>query len=109
MGKPQLDDADARMAMGGDPEHEGFFRRDADNELYEKLEAGALHWIKIVAILFIPVLAGACVLVYVLHILLPESCRWLCEDDLSALRSVSVSVLTGVLSSLVIGYFVPKK
>lgn len=109
MEKPQLDDDDARVSMGSEPERDSFFDPDRDKALYEKLEAGVLHWVKLIAILFIPLLASACVLVYVLHILLPEGWRWLREEDLSSLRSLSVSVLAGVISSVAIGYFVPKK
>ncbi len=109
MQDPQLKRADAQESVGSAPALEGLPDGNADEEAHKRAEAGALHWIKLVAILFIPALAGVCVLVYVLHMLLPESYRWLCDEDLSALRSLSISVLTGVLSSLAIGYFVQKR
>lgn len=107
MPAPRFDVADAEKEIG-----QVYFLRkesDVDEKLWEKKEAVIVHWVKIAVFCLVPLLAGICVIVYLLHLLLPSDWRWLCDEDLAALRSASISILAGVMSSVAVGYFFPKK
>lgn len=107
MPTPRFDIADAEKEIG-----QAYFLRkesDIDEKLWEKKEAAIIHRVKIAAFCLIPLLATTCVVVYMLHLILPSDWRWLCDEDLAALRSASISILAGVMSSVAVGYFFPKK
>lgn len=109
MQSPRLSDGDARDSIGAAPAVGGLPDTDVDNDAYERAEASALHVVKMIALIVVPIIAAACVLIYIFHVTMPHCWRWLDEEDLSLLRSMCVSVLSGVISSLAVGYFFTKR
>lgn len=85
---------------------------DSDMKIYKKWgrdEDSAVHWIKMVFIYGIPALAVVIILTYLHHIAGPHDWRWLTDDDLREIRGIAISVLSGVSSSIAVGYFFRNK
>ena len=85
---------------------------DADASLYKKWvidEDSAAHKVRMRLIYGTPVVAGLIVLTYLHHVVGFPCMRWLSPDDLREIRSIAISVLSGVSSSLAVGYFFRQK
>ena len=63
------------------------------------------HWIKIGALGTCAFLAFAIVVVYTLHLLIPEGGRWLDAEDLQHIEKAGLTIIVGVVSTLATGYF----
>lgn len=77
---------------------------DVDSDLFEELkkkhrqtEWKWLHWIKLIAMGVVAVVATAVVLVYFLHLLLPDTWCWLSENRLEVLKNSAISIATGLV------------
>lgn len=84
----------------------------ADDYLERSLRSGerkAFHYVKLVLIYAIPLLALVVAVVFVLNYILPTQFRWLSDDELSALQSFVISILSGVGTSLAVNYFYHSK
>lgn len=68
-------------------------------------ETREVHSARIWAIRVIALIATTCVTVYFWHVIGPHCARWLDAEDLAELRSVALSILSGVSASLAVGYF----
>lgn len=85
---------------------------DADASLYKKWvidEDSAAHKVKMGLIYGTPLIAVVIVLTYLHHVAGYPGLRWLTTDDLREIRSIAISVLSGVSSSLAVGYFFRQK
>lgn len=85
---------------------------DSDMRLYKKWsreEDSAAHWIKMGFIYGIPALSVALLLTYLHHVAGFHCLRWLTADDLREIRGIAISVLSGVSSSIAVGYFFRNK
>lgn len=67
-----------------------------------------LHRIKKYCFYVGGIVAGLYVLVWLWHVLLPQSLRWLNPDEITNLQNISLYILTGILSALVGNYFFKK-
>ena len=89
--------------------------KDVDAELEEKRKRRSFreetwfYYVRIVFLGFVSVLGLVVASSYVLHLILPESWRWLSSDQLSSLKDVTISIVTGALISQVTTYFLSKK
>lgn len=72
---------------------------------HRREESIMFYRIKKYASYLFAVLACAYVCIYLFNLLAPQWLRWLTAEDLSDMREVVVSILAGVLSSIVSGYF----
>lgn len=50
-------------------------------------------------------LSLAVVIVYMWHVIGPESLRWLCDSDLSRLKDLAITIIVGLLMSTTTTYF----
>lgn len=85
---------------------------DADMSVYKKWgidEDSAVHKVKMGLIYGTPLIAVVIVLTYLHHVAGYPGMRWLTPDDLREIRSIAISVLSGVSSSLAVGYFFRQK
>ena len=71
-------------------------------------EARELHSVRVWAIRIVAGLAVACVIIYFWHVVGLHCLRWLDAQDLAELRSIALSILSGVSASLAVGYFFRK-
>lgn len=110
---PWLDEADVYSDVTSSmPEIQDSDATDPDEVLAKRWaqeETRAFHWVKMICIRGIPILAGVCIIVYFWHIIGFPCMRWMSEADLKDLRSIVVSVLSGVVSSVAVGYFYRNK
>ena len=104
---PTLDENDVEKTLArscGDPD-------DADAGLIDqwaKDVSRAFHRVKMGFIYCVPILGLICILIYFWHATAPGGWRWLPAEDLKDLRSTAVSILSGVISSIAVGYFYRK-
>jgi hypothetical protein len=108
---PTLDETDVNEAVKSafsaksDPD-------DADEELIKQWaqdENKAFHYVKMGIIYCVPSFGLICILIYFWHVMGYPGWRWLTATELQDMRSVSVSILSGVFSSLAVSYFYRNK
>ncbi|PPS23148.1 hypothetical protein [Brachyspira murdochii] len=68
-----------------------------------------IFWVKIVSIIVCSACLIAIFIVYIFHLIFPNNCRWLSENNLSEIKSIAVAVGSGVFSSLASSYFFNSK
>ena len=106
---PTLDESDVNESVLGDSRTKGD-SSDADGPLiWAQEESRAFHVVKMAWIYGVPILAGVFVIVYIWHLIGFPCMRWLKDPDLAEMRSISVSVLSGVVSSIAVSYFFRNK
>lgn len=78
-----------------------------DKDIKEKSrlhEWVSLHHVRLFAIYFCAGIGAVIALVYALHLILPESWRWLTPENLSELKGFSLSIISGVAVSIAISF-----
>lgn len=106
---PTLDELDVNESVLGDSQT----KEDSENAdeplIWAREESKAFHLVKMAWIYGVPILAGVFVIVYIWHLIGFPCLRWLDDPDLTDMRSVSVSILSGVVSSIAVSYFYRNK
>ncbi|GAB1824919.1 hypothetical protein [Turicimonas sp. TL08] len=81
--------------------------QDPDRDNYESIkkshkrtEWSCLHWIKIIGMFLVVGVAIAVVVIYFFHLLAPSEWCWLEIDRLEALKSHSLSIVSGLVVGL---------
>lgn len=81
--------------------------QDPDRDNYESIkkshkrtEWSCLHWIKIIGMFLVVGVAIAVVVIYFFHLLAPSEWYWLEIDRLEALKSHSLSIVSGLVVGL---------
>lgn len=67
-----------------------------------------LHRIKKSCFYGFGVLCTVFVIVWLWHVVMPASWRWLVAEEITNIQSIAISILTGAIASLVISYFLKK-
>lgn len=71
---------------------------------HKKDEENKRHAIKIFALIFFAGIGVAMIFVYIYHLLMPDSLRWLTPDEVAAIKDLALSIMTGVSVSLAIQF-----
>lgn len=71
---------------------------------HKKDEENKRHAIKIFALIFFAGIGVAMIFVYVYHLLMPDSWRWLTPEEVAAIKDLALSIMTGVSVSLAIKF-----
>lgn len=107
---PTLDEGDVDDIFRDSSEISG--PDDPDESLitqWAKEESKAFHYVKLGCIYGVPVLAAICIIIYFWHVVGFPCLQWLSDENMKDLRSISVSILSGVISSIAVGYFYRNK
>ena len=75
---------------------------DQDRKIHKKQESSITHWIKIIFLVVVALLGTVLLIIYFLHLVLPDHCLWLSEVRLSNLRGQAISIVSGVAVGLAI-------
>lgn len=67
----------------------------------ESKQLTILFQIKRIVICLVSVALIAVFIVYILHLILPIQLRWLSSEEIEKIRSVAVSIIVGIMSSLI--------
>lgn len=78
---------------------------DLDKKSAKDVEWFSLHKIRVLSIYCCAGISAAVVFVCIWHLLMPHGWRWLTPEELSDLKSFSISVIAGVGVSIVISFF----
>lgn len=68
-------------------------------------ELNILFNIKRIVIYVVSIVLILIFLVYICHIIMPIKLRWLSAEDIEKIRSIAVSIIVGIMSSLISAYF----
>lgn len=71
----------------------------------ESKELTILFQIKRIVIYLVSVELIVIFLVYVLHLIIPIKFRWLSIEEIEKIRSIAVSIIVGIMSSLIPMFF----
>lgn len=71
----------------------------------ESKELTILFQIKRIVIYLVSVALIVIFLVYVLHLIMPIKFRWLSIEEIEKIRSIAVSIIVGIMSSLIPMFF----
>ena len=76
-------------------------KRDLDltDPNIEKTEKTILFWIKMIGLGVLAFLGLSILVVYTLHLLLPEEHRWLTSSGLETIKDLTTSIVAGLLMS----------
>ena len=87
---------------GKDPDEEGAI-------LIKKLEQREKRFVYSERLIILGSLVGLAILiVYVLHLILPASWRWLTEVEVDTIKNISLSAFGGLIGTLATNYFLKK-
>lgn len=75
---------------------------DQDRKIHKKQESSITHWIKIIFLIVVALLGTVLLVIYFLHLVLPDHYLWLSDARLSNLRGQAVSIVSGVAVGLAI-------
>lgn len=75
---------------------------DQDRKIHKKQESNITHWIKIIFLVVVAILGASLLVIYFLHLILPDHWLWLSETRLSNLRGQAISIVSGVAVGLAI-------
>ena len=67
----------------------------------ESKQLTILFQIKRIVICLVSVALIAVFIVYILHLILPIQLRWLSSEEIEKIRSVAVTIIVGIMSSLI--------
>lgn len=101
------DDIFQQPYLGDDINLEDYSRQefhdyDADlfNEVKKKhkqIEWKFIHWVKLISILLVAIVATAIVFVYFCHLVFPDNWCWLSPERLEILKNSAISISTGLV------------
>ena len=92
---PDIEDVDARLAV--------------EDKIREGQSKTAFHYIRLCAIGLAAIIGAVIVVIYALHLILPNGALWLNDMQMSHIEKTALSIVTGVVSSFSIGYFLHKR
>lgn len=90
---------------------QGSIDSDPDSKLekiHKQQESGFFHWVKIIFMGLVVVLAGILIVTYFLHLVTPRSWHWLDTNQLGSLKDQFLSIVSGVVVGVVITYIKEK-
>lgn len=68
-------------------------------------ELNILFKIKRMVIYVVSIVLILIFVVYICHIIMPIKLRWLSAEEIEKIRSIAVSIIVGIMSSLISAYF----
>lgn len=74
----------------------------------ERREKSAVYWERIVIIFVLVFLCLAILCVFVWHLIMPSSLRWLSEAEIETIKNISLSTFGGLLGTVATNYFLKK-
>ena len=66
------------------------------------------YWVRVGFLIVSAFGSFSVVLVYMWHLIGPSSCRWLCENELTKLKELALTIIVGLLMSVTTTYFFKK-
>lgn len=88
---------------------------DSDVDSFKKLrnkmlfgEEKCLYWIRISFLIVSVVATFGIVGIYVWHLVAPLSYRWLLDNDLTKIKDLALTIITGIILSQTTSYFFKK-
>lgn len=89
---------------------------DSDVDSFKKLrnkmlfgEEKCLYWIRISFLIVSVVATFGIVGIYVWHLVAPLSYRWLLDNDLTKIKDLALTIITGIILSQTTSYFFKKR
>lgn len=89
--------------------------QDVDSELEAKRklrdfsEETWFYWVRVIALCLISLCGFAIVGTYILHLIFPEKWHWVTPSQLSSLKDLAITILTGAVISQATTYFLGKR
>ena len=68
-----------------------------------------LYWIRVILLFFVLLMTLAVLFTFVFHIIMPQEWRWLSIDESKYIRDLAVTIIAGLIMSIVTAYYFKKR